>query len=221
MQNFRLRIDTILGVTPSTDSIHEKIHQGIGHGHQIVLPTGMDPCVDHLVHRTVDQTFDQPHEKVSADAPLLLAQLHDFGDNIPIGLGHCLDMLIPEPAVLMGFGLVNDGHIAILLKLLEMDPNQTPQLFLGCFGLTDRIPESFKDLACLVLVELNQNIVLVLEIEIDGSVRHTSLFGNLGDCRLKKPLLGKHFDGGFEDALVFLRIFLFGGDGEPPVKPNL
>jgi hypothetical protein len=33
---------------------------------------------------------------------------------------------------------------------------------------------------------------------------------------LKKSLLGKHLDGGFEDALVFLRIFLFRDDGEPP-----
>jgi hypothetical protein len=78
------------------------------------------------------------------------------------------------------------------------------------------IPKPFENLAGLVLIKLNQNIILVLEIKIDGSVRHTGLFGNLGNRRLEKSLFGEYGDGRVEDTLVFVPIFLFRTDGAPP-----
>jgi hypothetical protein len=113
-----------------------------------------------------------------------------------------------EPTVLVGFGLIDDGHVAVFLKLLQMDANQAPQLLFGGCRLTDRIPEPFENLAGLVLVELNQNIVFVLEVEINGSIRHTGLFGNLGNCRLKKPLFGKYADAASR-IRWYLSIFFF------------
>ena len=130
-------------------------------------------------------------------------------------------MFVPEPPVLVGFRLINDGHVAVFLKLLEMDANQTPQLLFGGCRLAYRIPKPLENLAGLVLVELNQDVVLVLEIEVDGPVCHPSLFSDLRNRRLKKPLFGKYGNGRIQDTLVFVHIFLFGADGEPPGNGSL
>jgi hypothetical protein len=97
-----------------------------------------------------------------------------------------------------------------------MHADQTAQFLFGGRGPTDRISEPFENLARFVLVELDQNVVLVLEIEIDGSVSHPGRFGDLSDRRLKKPLIGEHLDGGFKNALVLVTVLGFRSDGGPP-----
>jgi hypothetical protein len=97
-----------------------------------------------------------------------------------------------------------------------MNANKTPQFFLCGCRLVDGIPEPLENLACLELVKLNQDIILVFEIKVDGSVRHAGFFGNLGNRRLKKTLFGEYLDGSTQDALVFIHIFYFRTDSEPP-----
>jgi len=56
--------------------------------------------------------------------------------------------------------------------------------------------ESFKYLFGFIAEKLNQNIILVFEIEIDGAVGNSRCLCNLGNGGLKKTLLGKYFDSG-------------------------
>jgi hypothetical protein len=205
----------------TADPSDKQIHQRVGHGNQIVLTAGMNPRVDHVIDRAVDEPLDDAHVQIFPNRPLFLSQFHNLGYDIPVHLGHLFDLFMTESAVLMGLGLINDGHVAVFLELLKMDADQAPQLFFRCFRLIHRIPESFKNLAGLILVKLDQNVVLVLEIEIDGPVRHTGLFGNLGNCRLKKPLLGEYGDGRVEDTPVLVPVFLFRADGAPPDNDGL
>ena len=97
-----------------------------------------------------------------------------------------------------------------------MCPNQVAQFPQGRIFLIHRLAKAIKDLLGLELVELYQNIVLVFEIEIDRSIRHTGLFGYLGYRGLKKTLLGKNFHGCFHDALIFIRILFHDDGAEPP-----
>jgi hypothetical protein len=97
-----------------------------------------------------------------------------------------------------------------------MHADQTAQFLFGGCGPTDRISEPFENLARFVMVELDQNVVLVLEVEIDGPVSHLGRFGDLSDRRLKKTLIGEHLDGGFKNALVFVTVLGFRSDDKPP-----
>jgi hypothetical protein len=121
----------------------------------------------------------------------------------------------------MGFGLVDDGHVAVILEFLQVNTYQPPQLLLGILRLHDRIPEPFEYVPRLVFVELDQDVVLVFEIEIDGSIRHAGFLGDLGDRRLVEPLVGKYPDRGLKDLVVLGPILLLSGNGVPPDADSL
>jgi hypothetical protein len=57
--------------------------------------------------------------------------------------------------------------------------------------------ESIKYLLGFIAEKLDQDIILVFEIEIDGAVGNARCLCNLGNGGLKKTLLGKYFDSGF------------------------
>ena len=143
-------------------------------------------------------------------------EFDDLGNQVPVHFGHLFDEFGPQGSVLVGFGLVYDGHIPVFLKLLQVNPNQTSQFFFRGCRLADGLPETLEDLTGFVFVELNKDVVLVFEIKVDGAIGYARLFGNLGNRRLKKPLLGKYHYGGIENALIFGHIFLFRDDGKPP-----
>ena len=64
--------------------------------------------------------------------------------------------------------------------------------------------------------KIEQNIVFILKIEIDGAVRDTRFPRDLRNGRLKKTLFGKHLDSRFKDAPVFIVCFPFRIDDTPP-----
>jgi hypothetical protein len=55
-------------------------------------------------------------------------------------------------------------------------------------------------------VKMDEDVVLVFEIEINGAVGHPRLPRDLGNRRLVKPLFGKYLDGGGQYFLVLIRI---------------
>jgi hypothetical protein len=112
----------------------------------------------------------------------------------------------------MGFGLVDDGHVAIPLKLFEVDANQIAQFADGRLGTIDLLAEALKNLLGLVAEELNQDIVLVFEIEIDRSVGDPRLTGDLGDRGLKITLPRENLDGSFQNAVVLVVFFSVGDE---------
>jgi hypothetical protein len=54
---------------------------------------------------------------------------------------------------------------------------------------------------------LDQNIVFILEIKIDGAVGDAGFFCNLGNGRLVKSLSGKNLDSRFKDLVIFMIFF--------------
>jgi hypothetical protein len=97
-----------------------------------------------------------------------------------------------------------------------MSPDQVSKLFNGIFSLVHLFPEAPENLLGLVIEELNQDIIFVLEIEIDGAIRHTGFFGNLGNGGLKETVFGEYFDCRFQYAMVFIVFPAFFIDVTPP-----
>ena len=51
-----------------------------------------------------------------------------------------------------------------------------------------------------------QNFVLVLEVQVHGSVCDIRPIGDIGNPRDEESLLGKDCQGGIQDSLVFFRV---------------
>jgi len=89
-----------------------------------------------------------------------------------------------------------------------MPADQVSQLFLGIARLIDRFPEPLKYQAGTVAEKIIQDIGLVLEIDIDGTVSNPCLPCDLGNGGLIETLLGKNLDRGIHDPLVFAVILM-------------
>jgi hypothetical protein len=115
----------------------------------------------------------------------------------------------------VGFGLVNDGQIPVPLKFFKVPSDEVAQLLDGTAPAIDFFSEALKNLLGFVLEKLNQDIVLVFEVQIDGPIGHTGFSGDFCNGRLMISVPGKYLDGRFEDAVVFI-VFIAGTDGLTP-----
>jgi len=175
----------------------------------------VEPSVDHFVYRTDNKPFDQPQIQIFADKALGLAVFHDFGNDIEIHLRHLLDLLLGPASESVGFGLVDDGQIPVPLKFFKVPSDKVSQLLDGTAPAIDFFSEALENLLGFVLEKLNQDIVLVFEVQIDGPIGHTGFSGDFGNGRLMISVPGKYLDGRFEDAVVFI-VFIAGTDGLTP-----
>jgi hypothetical protein len=96
-----------------------------------------------------------------------------------------------------------------------MHADQVTQFLDRLIGPVNLFAKPLKDLFGFVAEKLNQDVILVLEVKVYGTIGNPGLFGNLGNGGLVKTLPGKHPDGGLKNTMVFI-IFVFAGDDRPP-----
>jgi hypothetical protein len=176
----------------------------------------VEPRVDHFVYRTDNKPFDQSQIQIFADTALGLAVFHDFGNDIEIHLRHLPNLLLGPASETMGFGLVDDSQITVTLKFFKVPSDEVFQFLDGAATAIDFFSEALENLLGFVFEKLNQDIVLVFEVQIDGPIGHTSFSGYFGNGRLMISVAGKHLDSRFENAVVFI-VFIAGTDGLTPV----
>ncbi len=97
-----------------------------------------------------------------------------------------------------------------------MSSNQVSKLINGVFGFIHLFSETSENLLGLVIEELNQNIIFVFEIKIDGAISHTGFFGDLSNGRLKETVFGKYLDRRLEYPVVFVVFSALFIDVTPP-----
>ena len=102
-----------------------------------------------------------------------------------------------------------------------MSSDQVSKLINGIFGLVHLLSESPENLLGLVIEKLNQNIIFVFEIKIDGAVGYAGFFSNLGNGRLKESVFGKYLDSRFEYPMVFIIFSALFFNIAPPGAPAL
>jgi len=164
----------------------------------------MKPGIDDLIHRSQNKPLDQTQIKIFADAPLHLTLFHDFSDDVQVHIRHFPNLIFHHTCALVRLRLVENCHISVCLKLFQMSPDQVSKLINGIFGLIHFFSETPENLLGLVIEKLNQNIIFVFEIKIDGAVGHAGFFSNLGNGRLKESVFRKYLDSRLEYPMVFI-----------------
>ena len=107
----------------------------------------------------------------------------------------------------MGFYLVDHRSVPVALKFGQMPVHQIPQFIPAVLGPIDRLPKPFKYLLGPKIEKLNQDVIFIFKIQIDGTIGDPGFFGNLGNGRLVKSLSGENLDRCLEDLMVFIIFF--------------
>ena len=94
--------------------------------------------------------------------------------------------------------------------------DQVPEFIDRGVGAVYGFFESIEHLFGFVAEKLNQYVVFVFEVEIDGAIRNSGLSCDLRYRRLMESQIRKYFHGGFEDTFVFIVIFSPIPDDPPP-----
>ena len=197
----------VIGFLGFTYSPDKKFNQRAGHGNQVIFVIRMKPGIDDLIHRADNKAFNQTHIKILTDGPLLLTLFYNFRNNVTIHLGHFLNLGFGQAAVLVGFNLIDNGHVPVALEFFQMHPNEIAKLVQAGIGPIHLRTETIKYLLGFIIEKLDQNIVFILEIKIDGAVGDAGFFGNLGNGRLMKSLSGKNLDSRFKNLVIFMIFF--------------
>ena len=78
----------------------------------------------------------------------------------------------------MRLGLIYHCHIPVILEFFEMPMDKVAKPVTGIVRLVDRFPEPIKYLFGLIAEKLNQNIIFIFKIEINGPVSDPGFLGN-------------------------------------------
>jgi hypothetical protein len=96
-----------------------------------------------------------------------------------------------------------------------MHPNEIAKFVQTRIGTIHLRPKTIKNLFGFIIEKLDQNIVFIFEIQIDGAVGDLCYFGNLGNGRLMKSMSGKNLNSGFKDLVILIIFFNPVNDGPP------
>ena len=50
----------------------------------------------------------------------------------------------------------------------------------------------------------HQELIFILKVKIDGAISHSGAVGNFGHTGVEKAVLGNHFNGSIQNALVLV-----------------
>ena len=79
----------------------------------------------------------------------------------------------------------------------------------------DFFPEQGKYLFGFVAEKLYQDIILIFEIKIDGTISDIGFPGDLRNGWMEKTLFSKYLDCRFKDPVIFIVYFLFSTNNRP------
>ena len=182
----------------------KQINDGVCHGSKVIFSFGSQPVADGRFHCSENETLDQSDIQIPAHNALFLSPFNDFRYNILIHFGHLPDIHLYQFDILMGHGLIHNRHVPVFLELFQMPVNQIPEFADGIVRLFHLFPETGKNLFGLIGEKLNQNIIFVLEIQINGSIRNTGFPRDLRNGCLMKTLFCKNAYGRLQYPVVFL-----------------
>ena len=124
----------------------------------------MQPGIDNFIHAAKNKALDQTDIEILTDGSLHLTMLDDFSHKVGVHFRHFPDLVLGQAAVLMGFNLVDNGHITVPLKFSQMPANEIAQLIRTAFTPVDFSPETVEHLLGLKAEEMDQNVVLIFKV---------------------------------------------------------
>jgi hypothetical protein len=130
--------------------------------------------------------------------------MDDGGNNVNIFNEFGVAVLFHEFIALPELHLQDLGQIFFLFQEEEVMAGEDVQFFAGVVFLFKQEFDLQDDLADFIFEQRDQDVVLVVEIEVDGAVRDLGLLGDIGDAGIEKAFFGKDLDRRLGDFAMFV-----------------
>jgi len=192
------------------DASKKQLHKRVGQRLQRVVPSSQHPGGHDFIQSPKDEALDETERDVPAEGPFLLTVFDDFADQVQVALELQLVVFPHKPAALAQFHLEHRGQIRIGLKLRQMHANQFGETLPGIAMFLGPVAEFGDDQLHLVFKKTNQEIILVLEVEIDGAISDVGQARDFRHLGIEEALLGKDLYGRVQNALTFVGIVFVG-----------
>jgi len=177
---------------------------GGGDGRMIFRLPRKDVREAELVQRAEDRAPRDAHVQIGTDDPFPLPLLEDVADDLEVFEELHRRIVLQELGALPELHLDDLDEPGLALQQVHVVFDEDPELLDGVPAGADPPAHVRHHLPHLLLEEGDQQVVLVLEVEVDGAVRHPGGTGDLGHLRVEESLSGEDLHGGAQDPVPLI-----------------
>src|SRR5260370_4779884 len=192
-------------------SFEEEGGHGLGGVGEAVGALAEDPRGRQLVHRAEQHLRGDLHGQVASDPARGDAFLQHRLDHVEVRRDLAGGRAAEELLALAELHLDDLGQLGGRLDDVEVEPDDLPDLRDGILLPRDLLSYQGDPLGHLLAEERDEDVVLGLEIEVDGAARDPRLAGDVGDARVVVAVAREHADRGVDDLLWLVRFTHRGG----------
>src|SRR5262245_21927887 len=160
----------------------------------------------HLVHRAEQRLGRDLDRHVGAELSPRHALVDHRGDQREVRRDLLRRGAAEELLTLAELDLQDLGQLGIVLEHLEVQAHEAAQLGDRVGLVRDRLAQRADEVGHLVAEERDEDVVLGLEVQIDGAGGHPRLPRDVRHARVVVALAREDADGGFDDLVGLLRI---------------
>src|SRR2546421_2252533 len=188
------------------NSFEEDVGHGLGGVRQAVPALAEHPGGRDLVHGAEEHLGRDLHGQVAAEHARLHALLEHRADEVEVGGDLVRRGATEELLALPQLDLDDLGHVGMGLQRLEVQAHEPPQLG-GRLGLArDLLAQRAHEARHLLAEEGDEDLVLRLEVEVDGAAGDARLARDVGHPRVVESIAREHAHGRVDDLLGLVGI---------------
>src|SRR5262249_38304651 len=163
-----------------------------------------DPRGYYLIDGAKEAMCRDRQRNIGAEDSCLLAFAQDAFDYVKVFHQEIVGKLAEKLRTVSQLGLKNNRQAAVGPQGFQVEEGHAPQLFPRIGYLVQRSPGPLNKAVEGRIDGCHQQLILILEVQIDGAVSYAGPVGDLGHAGMKEAMLGDDFDRGIEDSLVLV-----------------
>src|SRR5687767_11775013 len=204
--NVSSRASVIVSNPIACDSFEEDVRDRLSGVGEAVAALAQDPGRRDLVHGTEQHLGRDLDRQIPPKDATRHALVQDGADQLEVR-GDLVRRCAPEKLLpLPQLDLHDLGHVGARFQHLEVQPHEPADLRLGIVLARDLRSQSLHEGRHLLAEERDQDLVLGLEIEIDGAAGDAGLPCDVGHARVVEAVAREDAHGGVDDLLRLVGI---------------
>ena len=185
-------------------SVDEQVDDRVRFGVEVVLAPAQHPVGGHLVEGAKEDLRGGGGADVLAEGAALLAVGDRLPDQLEVVLEERLGEALHELHRLPQFNLEHHGEVLVAAEAPEMQVRELAEPLRRIGDAGNRLAAFGEHLVHRSLEDRDEQVVLALEVEVDGAGRDAGDARDVGDLRLEIAVLGEDLRGCAQDRIPLL-----------------
>src|SRR5256712_9173512 len=183
------------------DSFEEDVGHGLGGAGEAEAAPAEHPGGRHLVHGAEEHLRRHLRGQVAPERAGLQALLGHRADEVEVGGDLVGGGAAEELLALPQLHLYDLRHVGVGLERLEVQADHPADLRGGAGLVRDRLAHAGHESRHLLAAERDEDLVLRLEVEIDGAAGDAGLARDVRHARVVEAVAREHAHGRVDDLL--------------------